>query len=72
MKEISTAELIHSDEIIRDMKKVVGDDLVLKIFISPGNEPSLPGMTERKKMSKPRQDPLPAGNTMLSGVHFQE
>ena len=38
MKEISTAELIHSDETIRDMKKVVGDDLILKIYISPGNE----------------------------------
>ncbi len=38
MKEISTAELIHSDEVIKDMKKVVGDDLTLKVYISPGNE----------------------------------
>ena len=38
MKEISTTELIYSDELIRDMKKVVGDDLKLKIYISPGGE----------------------------------
>ena len=39
MKGISTAELIHSEEAIKDMKKVFGDDLKLKIYISPGNEP---------------------------------
>ncbi len=39
MKEILTAELIHSDELIKDMKKVIGEDLTLKIYISPGNEP---------------------------------
>ena len=39
MKGISTAELIHSGEVIKDMKKVVGNDLKLKIYISPGNEP---------------------------------
>ena len=39
MKVISTAELIDSEEVIKDMKKVVGDDLKLKIYISPGSEP---------------------------------
>ena len=39
MKEISTAELIHSDELIGSMKNIVGKDLMLKVYISPGNEP---------------------------------
>ena len=38
MKEISTEELIYSDEEIRDMKEVVGSNLTLKVYISPGNE----------------------------------
>ena len=39
MKKIKVRELIHSNEEIKDMKKAVGSDLTLKIYISPGGEP---------------------------------
>ena len=38
MKNISPEELILSDEWIEDMKEVVGKDLTLTIYISPGGE----------------------------------
>ena len=38
MKNISPSELILSGEWIEDMKEVVGIDLTLKIYISPGGE----------------------------------
>ena len=64
MKGISTAELIHSGEVIKDMKKVVGDNLKLKIYISPGNEPHTAWDDEAQKTSKPRQKRLKIGNIM--------
>ena len=39
MKEIEVVELIHSKKHIDEMKEVVGNDLTLKIYISPGGEP---------------------------------
>ena len=39
MKKIKVKELIHSNKHIKDMKEVVGNDLTLKIYISPGGEP---------------------------------
>ena len=39
MKKIKVKELIHSGTEIDAMKKAVGSDLTLKIYISPGGEP---------------------------------
>ena len=39
MIDIKSAELIQSDSVIGDMKKVVGNVLTLEIYISPGGEP---------------------------------
>ena len=39
MKPIETIELIMSQAHIGDMKTVVGSDLILDIYISPGGEP---------------------------------
>ena len=39
MKKIKVKELIHSKNHVKDMKEVVGEDLTLNIFISPGDEP---------------------------------
>ena len=39
MKEIKVEELVFSETHIKDMKEVVGEDLILKIYISPGDEP---------------------------------
>ena len=60
MKEISTAELIHSDEVIRDMKTVVGSDLTLNVYISPGNEPHTAWDDEAQKDIKTKTK-APAG-----------
>ena len=39
MKKIKVDELINSKKDIKDMKEVIGNDLTLKIYISPGGEP---------------------------------
>ena len=39
MKSIEPIELIMSQADIADMKSVVGSDLILDIYISPGGEP---------------------------------
>ena len=39
MKKIKVKELIYSAKHIKEMKRVIGDDLTLKIYISPGGEP---------------------------------
>ena len=59
-KEISAAELIDSGETIKDMKKVVGDDLILNIYISPGNEPHTAWDDEAQKDIKTKTN-APAG-----------
>ena len=39
MKSIEPIELVMSQAHINDMKTVVGSDLILDIYISPGGEP---------------------------------
>ena len=60
MKEISAAELIDSGETIKNMKKVVGDDLILNIYISPGIEPHTAWDDEAQKDIKTKTN-APAG-----------
>ena len=38
-EKIKVKELIYSAKHIKEMKRVIGDDLTLKIYISPGGEP---------------------------------
>ena len=49
MKIIKVKELIQSGTEIDAVKKAVGSDLTLKIYISPGGEPLLPGTIGLKK-----------------------
>ena len=39
MKDIKVEELVMSENHIKDMKEIIGKDLILKIYISPGDEP---------------------------------
>lgn len=41
MKRIKVEELILSKKHIKEMKTVVGNDLTLRIYISPGGEPHI-------------------------------
>ena len=54
MIDIKSAELIQSDSVIGDMKKAVGNDLTLEIYISPGGEPHRAWDDEVKKNVKTR------------------
>ena len=72
VEDIKVKELILGEKWISDMKSVVGSDMTLKIYISPGGKNQQHGMMKSKKMSKHLRRSQQAGNIRILEMLLRE